>query len=219
MSKYTQIPSKVCPAVLAVMAGVAIPSQLEAGIIGSVWQNVPQSIADVATLANAAALGTPDAQFSPTAINYDTRVTGATLNKFLGFPAFSNQSATFDPNQALTDGGDKNTFFYFTGDTYLNAGDNNFLVPHDDGLQLNIDGIGLVVDKPDPTAPVVTPFTVHAPAAGFYHFELSYAEDRGEPAVLAFQVNGKPIGNVPDGGATLMLLGMGMSSLALLRRR
>jgi hypothetical protein len=188
-------------------------------ITASVWQNVSQAIADNATLANAAALGTPDAIFFPGAINYDNRITGTTLNLFLGSPIFSSTSAGFNPNALLSDGANKNTLFLFTGQTFLNAGVNNFAVPHDDGVQLNINGIGLVLNAPGPTAPVVNNFVVNAPLAGLYDFQLSYGESHGGPAVLFFGVNGAPVGNVPDGGSTLMLLGLTMLGLLVLPRR
>ena len=113
-----------------------------------------------------------------------------------------------------------NTYFLFTGSTFLNAGNNSFVVPHDDGLQLSIDGIGLVVDQPGPTSPVDTPFNVVAPSAGFYNFTLSYGETAGGPAVLRFDVNGGPAGGgVPEPAAwAMMLAGFGLVGAGMRRR-
>jgi len=188
--------------------------QAYAGVHGRLWQNQSSRVGNAA-LTNIPP-EPPDAEFNPAAIDYDSRISGYTLAQFLHFPTFYNVSGTFDPNGTLN-----NTFFLFTGDTYLNAGANNFVVPHDDGLQLNIDGIGLVVDHPGPTAPVITPFTVNAPTAGMYHFELSYGEGFGPPGVLAFQINGEPVGVVPLPAAAWAGLSMlaGLGGFWVIRRK
>jgi hypothetical protein len=114
-----------------------------------------------------------------------------------------------------------NTAFLFTGSTYLNAGSNSFVVPHDDGLQLNFDGIGLVVDQPGPTGEVNTAFNVNAPSAGMYNFEMSYGECCGGPAVIRFTINGAPVtGGVPEPATWgLMLVGFGGLGAMMRRRR
>ena len=113
-----------------------------------------------------------------------------------------------------------NTYFLFTGQTYLNAGANSFVVPHDDGLQLSIQGIGIVLDQPGPTAPVDSPFTVNAPTAGMYNFTLAYGEVAGGPAVLKFTVNGAPVGGVPEPATwALLLTGFGMVGYAMRKRQ
>jgi len=182
-------------------------------IVGQVWQN-EQAAAQNATLAQAAVLGTPDAKFNPVAIDFDSRDDGYTLRQFLRDPVFYDTQPTFDPDITSND-----TYYLFTGELFLNAGANNFVIPHDDGLQLLIDGIGMVVNQPGPTAPVETPFTVTAPAAGLYSFQLSYGECCGPPGVLAFSINGAPVGNttVPDSGATLGLLSLTLSIIGILR--
>lgn len=153
--------------------------------------------------------------FNPVAINYDSRVSGYSINEFLNFPTFFNTSGAFNPN-GISD----NVFYLFTGTLFLNAGANQFLIPHDDGLQLNIDGIGLVVNQPGPTAPVETPFTVMAPAAGDYSFQLSYGEGFGPPGVLKWQINNRPVGNnLPDGGVTALLVSSALGLCGIVRRK
>jgi hypothetical protein len=197
------------PVVLGVI-GLMTPGISQASILGELWQNVPASGAD----ASMVPAGPADAMFNPIAINYDSRVTGYTPFLFLNSPTFFNTSLSFNPNADFN-----NTFIRFTGQTFLNAGANNFSVPHDDGLTLNIEGIGLVVNQPGPTAPVVTPFTVTAPSAGLYNFTLQYGECCGPPAVLAFEVNGAPIGNNVPEPSTWLLLGSGLAGLAAWRRK
>lgn len=196
----------------AVLLGMAlvlfVAASSWAGVIGYVWQN-EQAAAENATLGQVAALGgvgTADAMFNPAAINYNSNSTGYTIGAFLNNPTFYNTSAGFDANANMN-----NSFYYFTGSTYLNAGDNSFVVPHDDGLQLKINGV-LVVDQPGPTSEVWTPFIVNVASAGMYAFQLSYGECYGSPAVLAWTINGEPVG-APE-PASMLLLGLGLIGLA-----
>jgi hypothetical protein len=101
----------------------------------------------------------------------------------------------------------------------LNAGDNSFVVPHDDGLTLFINGIGLVVDHPGPTSPVSTPFIVTAATAGLFDFTLQYGECCGPPAVLGLDINGQAVGNPTPEPISLALLGIGLGGLWLRRSR
>ncbi len=185
-----------------------------AQINGSLWLN--NANASDATLTATAAAGTPDATFASTGINYNPSDTGAnyTPNSFLNSPTFMNTSAGFSPTANLD-----NTLFLFTGSVFLNSGANTFVVGHDDGLQLNIDGIGMVVDDPGPTALAETPFTVTAPSSGEYSFELSYGECCGPPASLVWDINNQIVGTVPDATSTLSLLGISLSGLMALGRR
>jgi hypothetical protein len=196
--------------VLAVAGVILMPvwNSHAAGVLAEVWQNVP-----TATNASIIPSGAPDAAFYSPGINYDSRVTGYTPNLFLNNPGFFNTSATFDPTGSLD-----STFIRFTGQTYLNAGANTFLLPHDDGVTLNIAGIGLVLDQPGPTSPIDTTFDVTAPSAGLYDFTLLYAECAGPPAVLEFSVNGITVG-VPEPSSVLLFSAAGLGLLAALRRR
>lgn len=197
-------------AVLVVAGFILMPvgTSRAAGVLAEVWQNVP-------TATNAAVIpsGAPDAEFYSAGISYDSQVTGYTPNLFLYNPMFFNTSATFDPAGSLD-----NTFIRFTGQTYLNAGVNTFLVPHDDGVTLNIAGIGLVLDQPGPTSPVATAFDVTAPSAGLYDFTLQYCECLGPPAVLEFSVNSVTVG-VPEPGSALLFSAGGFGLLVALRHR
>jgi hypothetical protein len=182
-----------------------------AGINVSIWVDQTAAAND-ATLAQAAALGAPSATTTVGALNFSTSNSDATtIDQFLG------TSLGGAVGGHLLD----NTYFLFTGSTFLNAGDNSFVVPHDDGLQLNIDGLtpSLVVDAPGPTAEVDTPFTVNAPAAGLYTFELSYGECCGGPAVIRFDVNGAPAGVPEPATWAMMLAGFGGLGAAIRNRR
>ena len=179
-----------------------------AGVLGEMWQNV-----STATNASIVPSGAPDAEFYSAGISYDSRITGYTPNLFLGNPGFFNSSQTFDPTGSFD-----NTYIRFTGQTYLNAGVNTFLVPHDDGVTLKIAGIGLILDQPGPTSPVSNTFDVTAPSAGLYDFTLLYCECLGPPAVLEFAVNGVTVG-VPEPGSALLFSAGGFGLLVALRPR
>ena len=171
--------------------------------------------ASYASLTNVsvAALGPPDATFTTVLINDDSSIGGYTVGGFLNNPTLSN------PGIAGHDL--SNTVILLTGTITLNAGNNSFLLSYDDGLQLNIDGIGLVVDHPWPTSPTDTSSSVVAPVTGNYTFELSYGECCGSPAELFFTINGVPVtGNVPE-PASLALLGTALAGFAaaITRRR
>jgi hypothetical protein len=179
-----------------------------AGILAEIWQNVP-----TATNASIIPSRAPDAEFYSAGINYDSRTSGYTPNLFLNDPGFFNSSRTFNPTGSLD-----NTFIRFTGQAYLNAGVNTFLVPHDDGVMLDIVGIGLVIDQPGPTSLVTTAFGVTAPSAGLYDFTLLYAECAGPPAILRFTVNNLTVG-VPEPGSAPLFAAGGLGLLLALRRR
>ena len=201
-----------------VAAVVAIPTVLlsaavsHAQIVGELWQNVGGNAGN-ATIANAPGTS-PDAEFNPAAINFNSNVSGYTPATFLNGPTFFNTSGSFNPNGTLN-----NTYFLFTGQTFLHAGANSFVTPHDDGFELSIPGASFDLSQPGPTSPVNTPYTVNAPHDGLYSFTLSYGEVQGPPAVLAFEINGAPVGNVPEACSTCGLLGTVAGMLALVHRK
>jgi hypothetical protein len=170
-----------------------------------------------ATLAQAATM-VADATINISAIDFTDSPgndsTNFTIGAFLNNPAGLSASVA---NLTLN-----NTYFLFTGTTFLNAGMNSFVVPHDDGLQLNFPGLtpSLVIDQPGPTSEQDTPFNVNAPTAGQYAFQLSYGETSGGPAVLRFQVNDQTVGGgVPEPASwALMIVGFGGLG-AMVRRR
>lgn len=184
-----------------------------ATILGQVWENVSTSISQDALIANAPMANTGAyAEFSPSAINYDSNVTGYTVSTFLNSPTFSNTTVSFSPTADLN-----NTYILFTGQTYLNAGANSFVTPHDDGFELLVNGAfndalltsPFDLQEPGPTAAVNTPYTIYAATSGLYDFTLAYGECCGPPAVLGFQVNGQSVGNVPE-PESLYLMGIGL---------
>ena len=200
---------------VALVALIGSGAAAAGAITGSLWINQP-GVAGDAKLTSVPGLGTADATFAPGVFNYDSNVGGYTIGGFLNNPTFNNQSAAFILNGGAG-AGLNNTVFYFTGTIGLHAGLNSFVVGHDDGLQMNIDGIGLVVDQPGPTSFTNTPFTVTAATAGNYTFELVYGECCGPPAELLLEINNIVIG-APEPG-TLALLGLGLASLGFSRRR
>lgn len=197
---------------MKMLAGAALSAAstapASATINGSLWLN------DFSNNADMVPAGPADITFTVDAIDFDSSVTGYTIAQFL-------TGATFLTGAGLT--GQSSNFIHiqFTGATFLNAGVNSFVVPHDDGLRLVFDApIGNVLDQPGPTAPVDTPFNVNAPSAGLYNFVLDYNECCGPPARLAFEINGQPAGAVPEPATwALMFGGFGLAGVAMRRRR
>ena len=197
---------------LATVAACTLAGTAEAQVAVSIWTNQPTAAGN-ATIAQAGTLGSPTATTTVSAINFDSaNVNGYTIGGFLNNPAgLASAVATANLN---------NTYFLLTGTTFLNAGTNSFVVPHDDGLELFITGIGTVLSQPGPTSPVNTPFDVVAPSAGLYNFTLAYGECCGPPARLEFAINGQPVGGVPEPATwAMMLLGFGGIGLAMRSRR
>ena len=194
----------------ALVVALGLTSAANAAINVSIYYN-QQGAASNATIAQAAQLGVANATTTVNAINFNSNnSTISTIGTFLGNPAGLNAATAA---HILN-----NTYFLFTGQTFLNAGANSFVVPHDDGLELAIAGIGTVLSQPGPTAAVNSPFTVNAPSAGLYNFTLAYGETAGGPAVLRFNVNGSP-GGVPEPASwALLMTGFGMVGFAMRRR-
>jgi hypothetical protein len=219
MSAEGPIMKRTLAVAIAGVGFLASAAAADAAVLGKVWENQSGPGAN-ALIANAPGVA-PSAEFFTTSINYDSNATGYTIGSFLNNPTFFNTTGGFSPTDTLN-----NTYFLFTGQTYLNAGANSFVTPHDDGFELLVSGAfsdaGLTTafdfQQPLPTGPVYTPYTVYAPTAGLYNFTLSYGEVLGAPAVLGFVVNDQVVGNAPE-PATLALLGFGLAGLGLARRR
>jgi len=207
---YMSIPTKTrrLVSLLAVVVSVSTGAS-HAQITGTIWEG--DSSGDATHIPTTG----PSAQFNTAGINYDSRVTGYTIGTFLNNPTFFNQTGGFNSADAAN-----NIHIEFTGSIFLNAGNNSFFVNHDDGLTLNITGIGLVVNQPGPTAPTTTPFNVNAPGAGNYSFVLEYNECCGSPSVLQWQINQQTVGgSVPEAASTWMLLSCSLLALYLVATR
>jgi len=190
---------------------LAASSAANAAINVSLWLDEVAAAND-ATIAQAASLGTPDATLTLPLLDFSTNNSDATtIDQFLGSSIGGSVGS-----HALD-----NTYFLFTGSLFLNPGDNVFVVPHDDGLQLDISGAGRVIDAPGPTGAVNTEFHVDGGASGGTHtFTMSYGECCGGPAVIAFNLNSAPVTGTPEPGVwSLLIMGFGGAGAMLRRAR
>ncbi len=193
----------------AILLGLAAAPSHAAVTSASVWLN------DFSDNASVIPAGPPSSTFNAGLINYDSNATGYTVGQFVNDPlglGFSNPSVAA---ASLL-----NTHFQFIGTIGLLAGNNSFVVGHDDGLILNIAGFGLVLNQPGPTAFTNTPFNVFNPgAAGNFAFQLDYNECCGPPAELEFAVNNVNVGGVPELGTwAMMIIGFGGIAVRMHRR-
>jgi hypothetical protein len=195
---------------LIALGGAAHASALT----GEIWVNDPTS-----GNASIVPAGTADATFDPGVINYQSDGS-YTINEFLHSPTFNNQSAAFVANGG---GGAtaNNIFLRITGTLGLLSGANSFVVGHDDGAVLTVDGFGTVVNAPGPTSFSNSPFIINNPGpAENVGFTLLYSECCGAPADLLFTVNNVSPGGVPEPATwAMMLVGFGGLGAMLRRRR
>jgi hypothetical protein len=176
-------------------------------ITGSMWF-VSQADAGAATIATAAAQGTPDVTFNVNAVNF---ASGSlyTVGEFLASSGATGITGSAGSLAATLDG----TLFDFKGQVSMINGE-TFNVQHDDGLTLVINGV-TVVNAPGPTSSIPTPYTWGG-LTGTYNFELVYGECCGAPAVLLTDL---PLQNAPDGGSTMALLGGALTMMGVVARR
>jgi PEP-CTERM motif len=201
---------------------LAIPSIAHAQISATVYEGIPDpgNSGDVAN--QTAANATFDIS-GTTGINFQSALTSySNITQFLNNPTYLTESATFDPNASVD-----NTELVITGSTFLAAGENSFVVGHDDGVVLTMPGIGTgsfgnIVNEPGPTSLNETNFNVdNTGAAGEFAFVLDYAECCGAPADLVFTINGAPITTtVTPEPSSFIMLGSGLLACAgMVRRR
>jgi hypothetical protein len=200
---------------------VAAVTTAQATVIGSLWENTTAWTATSYYVPS----GTPNVTFSAPGVNFSSfgpgLLTGNVSADYTVGPWLGTGGATgvsYAGGAASSDSMD-NTIVQLTGSLYLSAGANSFNITHDDGININISGLGNVLNDTGPTAPVTTPFTVTAATAGTYNFTVDYQEIDGPPAVLMWTYpTGGSVG-VPDSGSTIMLLGAALSAITLLRRK
>lgn len=210
------------------MLGLLLTSTIGlAQFTGTVWENTPDASNASDPLNMASTL--PSAQFVSSAIYFCSvpggepgcpATAGYNVGAFLNNPTFTNLQNGFNAGNNLD-----NTEVQLTGSIYLTAGDNNFMIGHDDGFTMQISGGPgtvtcstqsgtLCVNVPGTSAFASTPFTITPSVAGIYDFTLNYSECCGPPAYLLFAyANGAPVGSaqifksfgassIPVGGTT-----------------
>ena len=146
---------------------------------------------------------------------FDSRTsgTGYTLGGFLATGGATGVVGSAPDLARDLDIGTSGTIIEFTGNVTVTSGE-KFTVAHDDGLQLQIGALPLVIDRPGPTSPTTTTDTYSGPT-GTFAFDLVYGECCGPPAVLSISL---PLVTTPE-PASLALLGSALVGFGAMRRR
>ena len=182
-------------------------------VTGTIW-NVPGNelgAQDPALIPGALQIGSFTANaINFQAYNYDTLGTflssgGAVVTITPGDDSYYNALLS-DPSTCPTC---TSTFLVVNGNTTFRGG-TTYTLTHDDGALMYAGG-GLVINSPDPTVAIGSPWTPGSDVSG--PFTIYYEGTNGNPEVLKLE------GNVPDGGMTLMLLGGALFGLGTLRRK
>ena len=123
--------------------------------------------------------------------------------------------ATFNACGTPTTGGADSpiysTVIEITFNTIFASG-STYTFTHDDGIVLQKEGGAILLDARTPTAAEASVCDLCVGQSGT--FELFYIATNGNPEVLTATT-----ASVPDGGATLMLLGAALAGVETLRRR
>ncbi len=210
-----------------VAVAISAASVANAGTITGYLFTDANAAAANATLAQFTALGgasSANAKFSFSGTTNFTNAPGnnsnvTTIDQFLGSGSGSGGGGVAAIGGTTGSHILNNTYFYFTGLVGLKSGANLFTITHDDGFELNIDGVSPhpIISTPGPTAPFPTTYTVNAPSAGNYNFELAYGETAGGPAQLT--VFGGTLQVSEAGSLAVLGGGMGLLGFAGSRRR
>ena len=164
----------------------------------------------------------PTAEFTVNSLNFDSRIVDnyynvKTYDEWLsggssnpnGLVWATGTSDTIK-NYFYTAGG-QGTYFEFTGTAFFPE---NTLITHDDGFWLRLSTGDTVYKVYDFSTPVSPTDTWLGNEKGTYQFALAYGAWNGFPEVLIAQ----GVTTVPE-PTTLLLLGFGLTGLAVLRKR
>lgn len=220
----------------AAALALAVPTMAQAGVVeGKAYLN-QTSIATDALVSSEGSLPAPNLTFTvPSPANSacaGSLFSGDTLCFNSGYTntvgATSNTGGAYTLGGFLSSGGATvvtggtstnlnasldNTVLVFTGTVTVTHGE-TFTAGHDDGLDLQIDGVD-VIDEPSGTPYAVTSETYTGPT-GTEAFNLIYGECCGAPAALGISLPFQS--SVPE-PLTLSLFGAGLAGMAAMRRR